>query len=301
MISVCIPTFNRAQTLAQAIASAQAQSVRDIEILVLDNHSSDGTEALVRAAARADSRIRYVRHAENLGLTRNFSACISEARGETIKLLCDDDLLAPGCVARLAEALSRPGVALAACARQMTDDELKPLRVVGARAQTAVIDGETMTRELFVRRNSIGEPTAVLFRRADALRGFDARYQQAFDVEMWCHLLRRGALAFLAEPLCSVRMHSAQATRANIRAGRIIDDKRRLFREILPTLGGELSSGERWLWDLRMASSVGRMRAAGERADAAAITEVFHPQLFRRAMMPLAAAAWSVARRCGAQ
>jgi len=295
MISICIPTYNRAATLAKAIASAQSQTYADIEILVLDNHSSDATEAVVREAARADRRIGLVRHPENLGMARNFSACIREARGEYVKFLCDDDLLEPDCVAKLVAALLRPGVALATCARKLVDDELRPLRVAAARNHAALIDGEAMMRELFVRGNTIGEPTAVLFRRSDGARGFDARYEQAFDLEMWCHLLHRGALAFVPEPLCSVRIHSAQATRRNISAGRIIEDKRRLFRDMLPALAGRLSLRERWLWDMRMASSLGRTRAAGAPADAAGISEIFHPRLFR-VLVPLAAVAWSVAR-----
>lgn len=295
IVSVCVPTYNRAATLAKAIASAQAQTYADIEILVVDNQSTDGTATIVQEAARADPRIRTVRHGQNVGFARNFTACIAQARGEFVKFLCDDDLLEPDCVARLMEALSRPGVALAACARKLVDDDLRPIRIAAARRRPTLIDGETMTRELFVRGNTIGEPTAVLFRRSDAARGFDPRYEQAFDLEMWCHLLRRGAAAFVPEPLCSVRIHSAQATRRNITAGRIIEDKRRLFRDMLPALAGRLSLRDRWLWDLRMASSVGRTRAAGTKADAAGISEIFHPRLFR-ALVPLATVAWSVAR-----
>jgi len=51
-ISICIPTYNRAATLAKAIASAQAQTHADIEIVVVDNHSDDGTEAMVRRARK---------------------------------------------------------------------------------------------------------------------------------------------------------------------------------------------------------------------------------------------------------
>ena len=295
MISICIPTYNRAATLAAAISSAQAQTHRDTEIVVVDNHSGDGTEALVREAARADRRIRLVRHDENIGMARNFSACIAEACGEYVKFLCDDDLLEPDCVTKLLRAVSQPGVALSACARRMVADDQRPARVAGTRRRAALVDGETMTRELFVRGNTIGEPTAVLFRRADAVRGFDARYEHAFDVEMWCHLLRAGGLAYVGEPLCSVRVHSAQATRGNIHAGRIIEDKRLLFREMLPRLAGRLSRSERWLWDMRMASSFGRTRAAGAPADAAGISEIVHPWAFR-AMVPLAVMAWSVAR-----
>ena len=296
MISVCIPTYNRAPSLASAIASAQAQTMSDIEILVTDNHSTDATEATVREAAQADPRIRYVRQPYNVGMAANFTACIRQARGEYVKILCDDDLLEPQCVAQLAAAFSHPGVAIAGCARRMVDEALRPLRVAGARSGEAVIDGRTMVRELFARGNSIGEPTAVLFRRGDAARGFDARYEHAFDVEMWCYLLRRGAFAFIPEPLCTVRMHSARATLDNITEGRIIQDKQRLFRELLPTLSASLSARERWLWDLRMASSVARTRAVGTPTNADAISEIFHPWLFRRAMLPLAALARSLAR-----
>jgi glycosyltransferase involved in cell wall biosynthesis len=295
MITVCIPTYNRAASLAKALASAQAQTVREIEIVVVDNHSTDDTERVVADAARSDSRIRYVRHAQNIGMANNFSACIAEARGELIKFLCDDDLLAPQCVATLERALQQPGVVMAACARQMVGDSLHARRIMGVRRHAAVVDGGAMIREILAGRTKIGEPTAVLFRRAEALRGFDARYEQAFDVEMWCHLLRRGSLAYVPEPLCSVQWHAEMATRANIASGRIIEDKRRLFRELLPLLEGGLSRRERWLWDLRMASTLGRMRAAGARPDAGEVAEVFHPRLFR-AMVPLASLAWSVAR-----
>ena len=296
MVSICIPTYNRAESLAKALASAQAQAFTDLEIVVVDNHSSDGTEALVREAARADPRVRLVRHAENIGLARNFSACIAEARGEYVKLLCDDDWLERDCVALLLAALSRPGVALAACARRLIDDGDQTLRVARARRASTTVPGEAMLRELFARGNTIGEPSAVLFRRRDAARGFDVRYQHALDLEMWCHVLRAGALAYVAEPLCCIRVHSAQATRANILSGQIIEDKQRLYREIGPALAPALSAAERWRWDARMASTVGRMRAGGGAPDAAGIAEVFHPRAFRNALLPLATLAWSVAR-----
>ncbi len=293
-VSVCIPTYNRASTVAGAIASAQAQSYGNIEILVVDNHSVDETEEVVRKLARTDERIRYVRQPENVGMTRNFSACIAAARGEFIKFLCDDDALAPDCVSKLKEAFGWSAkVALAAGARRLVDDKSRPLRVAGARRRSELVDGDRMIRECFVSGNRIGEPTAVMFRRSDAGRGFDARYEQAVDLEMWCYLLRKGRLAFRSEVLCSVRQHSAQATRENIRAGRIIEDKRRMFRDMVPSLG-KLSAWERSVWDARMASSVARVRRAGTAVDPAAISEVFHPAIFRRIMVPIMSLARSV-------
>jgi hypothetical protein len=226
-------------------------------------------------------------------MTRNFSACVAAARGEFIKFLCDDDALAPDCVSKLKEAFGwSANVALAVGARRLVDDDFRSLRVAGARRQSELLDGDKMIRECFVSGNRIGEPTAVMFRRSDAGRGFDARYEQAVDLEMWCYLLRKGRLAFRSEILCSVRQHSAQATRENIRAGRIIEDKRRMFRDMLPSLG-KLSAWERSMWDARMASSVARVRRAGTAVDPGTISEIFHPTVFRRIMVPIMSLAWS--------
>lgn len=298
LVSICIPTYNRAALLQHAIQSAQAQSYANIEILVLDNHSSDATGDLVRELARSDERIRYVRHAGNIGMTGNFSACIAAARGEFIKFLCDDDALARECVAKLVEAFHwRADVALAASSRLLVDGDFRPLGRVGARRRSAVIEGGRMIRECFAAGNRVGEPTAVLFRRHDAARGFDASYAQAFDLELWCHLLRNGALAFRAEPLCSVRRHAGQATQENLRAGRIMEDKRRMFRQLVPALRQRLSRWERCLWDARMALTVARMRKAGTAVDAAAISEIFHPRMFRKIMLPIVSLAASIGIR----
>lgn len=297
MVSICIPTFNRGDMAVRAIISALAQTFADIEVLVSDDHSTDETTKTLLDVARADRRVRFIRQPTNLGLVRNFTACIAAARGEFIKFLCDDDLLERDCLAKLLEAFrAHPDITLAACARKLVNDNLQPIGIRAARCRSGVVDGKEMLRELLIRGNSIGEPSAVLFRRLDAARGFDARYQHAFDLEMWCYLLHRGALAFVAEPLCSVRIHGGQATQGNISSGSIIEDKQLMFRELLPSLTNHIPLADRWLWDLRMASSVGRMRARRIDANADQIAEVFHAKTFRRALVPLATFAWSLAR-----
>jgi glycosyltransferase involved in cell wall biosynthesis len=298
LVSVCIPTYNRASTIAHAIASAQAQDYRNIEILIFDNHSVDETEEIVRTLARTDERIRHIRQPENVGMTRNFSACIAAARGEFIKFLCDDDALAPDCVSKLKEAFGwSANVVLAVGARRLVDDKFRPLRVAATRRRSELVDGDQMIRECFVSGNRIGEPTAVMFRRSDAGRGFDARYEQAVDLEMWCYLLRKGRLAFRSEVLCSVRQHVGQASRANIRTGRVMEDKRLMFREMAPRFRAKLSWLEKYAWDARMASSAVRARRSGGTVDAEALSEVFHGKTFRHVLLPLAAIAWACARR----
>ena len=97
-VTVAIPTRNRAGFLREAIESALAQSFADIEVLVCDNASADGTGEVVRSFQ--DPRLRYVRNDQDLGMVGNWNRCIELARGELIANLADDDLMLPDRLAR---------------------------------------------------------------------------------------------------------------------------------------------------------------------------------------------------------
>lgn len=105
LVSILIPTYNRAQYLRGAIESALAQTYVHLEVLVLDDCSPDNTPAVV-AEYMGDPRVQYVRHEKNLGITGNWKFGIEKATGEYFCLLHDDDTLGPDCVSRLAEPLA---------------------------------------------------------------------------------------------------------------------------------------------------------------------------------------------------
>ena len=295
LVSICIPTHDDALVVADAIRSARAQSYAALEIVVLDNASSDGTGDVVQRAAENDARVRYVRHPQDIGMAENFSACVSAARGSLVQILCADDALEPGAVQALAGALaSHPRAALAACGRMLCDAGLRPLRVARARASLAEVPGVELMRECFARGNRIGEPSAVMFRRDAGLRGFNSAYSQLVDLEMWFHLLASGAAVLLPDALCRVRQHAGQMTAANIRSARLLEDKQRFFRQFAPRISPMLSGLDRLAWDLRMASSVARVRRAGVSGEVPLPAEVFHPALFRTLLLPAVAAGWAL-------
>ena len=103
-ISILLPTHNRAALLPEAQRSALAQTYTDIEILVLDNASTDNTPDVV-AAFQSDPRVRSLRHPHDLGITGNWQAGIEAAAGDFYCLLQDDDTLEPEFVAALAAPL----------------------------------------------------------------------------------------------------------------------------------------------------------------------------------------------------
>jgi glycosyltransferase involved in cell wall biosynthesis len=92
LVTIGIPTYNRADSyLRYALESALAQTYNNIEIIVSDNCSTDGTEALVRSYS--DPRIRYLKQERGLQPNDNFNFCLSQAAGSYFLLLHDDDLI----------------------------------------------------------------------------------------------------------------------------------------------------------------------------------------------------------------
>ncbi len=100
LVSILIPVYNRENLIVPCIQSACAQSFSDLEIVVVDNASSDRTLHVCRELAAQDARIRVFSNDSNLGPVRNWQRCIAEARGTYGKILFSDDLMAPDFLAK---------------------------------------------------------------------------------------------------------------------------------------------------------------------------------------------------------
>jgi glycosyltransferase involved in cell wall biosynthesis len=104
-ITTVIPTYRRLETLIVAIESALEQSGVSVRVSVFDNASDDGTCEFMSALAARDSRVRYWRHAANIGAHANFEAGIQSVATEFFSILSDDDYLLPEFYERAMQAL----------------------------------------------------------------------------------------------------------------------------------------------------------------------------------------------------
>lgn len=106
-ISVLVPTFNRAGTLEQCIGSLAAGGHDRLQVVISDNASTDGTQAIAHRLAAADPRITVIEHAANRGPLPNWRACLERASGDYVHWLWSDDWIEPGFYALLLEAMAR--------------------------------------------------------------------------------------------------------------------------------------------------------------------------------------------------
>jgi glycosyltransferase involved in cell wall biosynthesis len=199
-ISVLMPTYNYASYLPEAVESVLGQDFPDFELLIVDDCSSDNTAQVVQPFCARDARVKLTVNPSNLGMVANWNACLQRAGGRHIKFLFGDDKLSdPRALGKM----------LALHEKSNVIGIWRPLKA-GSH------DGRKMITDCLIDGgNLIGEPSSVLFRKADAQRGFDTAYRQFVDLEMWFHLLERGGLVYTREPLCAFRRHAAQQTAVN--------------------------------------------------------------------------------------
>ena len=211
-VSVLVPVRNSEAFLGECLESILAQDFKDMEILIADDASTDGSVELVKYYAARDSRIRWWKNPKNLGLPGNHNACLRQARGEYVKFIhADDKLLSTSAIREMAAALDdNPSVVLAGCRQHLTGAKSRPTIFS---QNSGVYDGRRIIVASFEQNtNLIGQPTLTLFRRNAAKRGFDERFIGHLDFEMWCHLLEQGDFYFLAEVLATWRIHESQQT-----------------------------------------------------------------------------------------
>ncbi len=225
MVSIVIPAYSP-RYFAACLDSALDQTYRNIEIVICDDSGGTEIEALTRA--RADGKeVRYLRNPERLRGRGNFIKCFESARGEFVKFLCDDDLLAPPCVATLLDVFRHtPDMTLATSYRRRIDqhgrrlpDQPATVPIVNA---DAVIAGFTLANAMVMAGlNWVGEPSTVLFRKAELMDCAPQYFQfngvlglGIIDLVTWSALLLKGNGAYLTQALSSFRIHEAQRQHA---------------------------------------------------------------------------------------
>ena len=100
-LSICIATLDRARFLKETLDSILGQVNDEVEVVIVDGASSDGTEGVVHGLQQRFPCIRYLRREKAMGVDRDFDDAVQHASGEYCWLLCDDDLLKPGAVAKV--------------------------------------------------------------------------------------------------------------------------------------------------------------------------------------------------------
>lgn len=213
-VSIVIPAYNNARFIEATLDSVLAQTFTDMEVIVADHSSVDGTESLARTY-ESDPRVRVITTPAGGGAVRNWDAVSQEATGEYLKLVCGDDLIHPEIVARQVAALdAEPTATLVASRRSLID--ANGAEIMGGRGlpgMSGLIQGvDAIRASVRAGSNVFGEPACVMFRRevlAD-VGWWDNTNPYLIDQATYARVLARGDLVALPDVLASFRLSSSQ-------------------------------------------------------------------------------------------
>lgn len=217
-ISILIPTLNRLAYLTESLTSAREQSHRDLEILVSDDGSTDGTREYVREVERTDRRVRLLIDNPEPGIFTNINHLVARASGDAFCILADDDRFDPTFVEHLLEPLERfPNVAVVFCDHHIIDSSGRSL--LDATEKNSVAYGRTRLPPGIVTDpigTALGRTLCVgfaVFRGATFRdRRFDVACRGAADWDFALRAARLGHLFYVPARLGDYRSHPGTAT-----------------------------------------------------------------------------------------
>jgi len=216
--------------LEECLESVRAQTHDDFEVVVCDDQSSDGTLDFARALAKADPRFRFASNPRRFGLVGNWNHCISVSRGDWIKFIFQDDVIAPTCVEKLLQACESTGKPFAFCERDGIFGEGVPQwvcnwfanhqqRLKSDYRSGPVIDPDSAARIAVLEpaHNLVGEPTVTLIKASvfHELGVFDEALIQLCDSEFWNRVMVQHGAAFVPERLAFLRIHADATSTLN--------------------------------------------------------------------------------------
>jgi len=235
LVSICIPTYNGQKFITDAMDSAINQTYRPLEIVISDDASKDATLEIIKSFQnKTDIPIHIFAHKPS-GIGANWNHSIKKSKGEYIKFLFQDDVLAPTCIEKMMEiAVTNKDVGMVYSKRDFLFDsaDAKSIEWIqlysnlhlswknnliinrGVTKGTDLLKDENL---LNFPENKIGEPTAVLLKKEvfEKVGYFSEVLKQTLDIEFWYRLIKKYDVVYIDEKLLSFRLHNNQATFIN--------------------------------------------------------------------------------------
>jgi glycosyltransferase involved in cell wall biosynthesis len=215
-VTVVIPTHNRLGLVPATIASVLRQRGVGIQVVVVDDGSTDGSGAWLDRVAAREPRLEVVHHARPRRLPAARNAGLARARGRWVAFCDDDDLWAPDKLSAQLDALAGGAARWATTGTVSVDHEL---RIIGHHRT----EGGDVLRTLLA-RNEIASGSSVMAERSllEEVGGFDETLAASEDWEMWIRLAQRAALAVADRPLLAYRQ---AAGTMSTECGRMCDSR----------------------------------------------------------------------------
>ncbi|WP_425392925.1 glycosyltransferase family 2 protein [Ekhidna sp.] len=229
LVSVCVPIYNGEKYLRESLDSIVNQTYEDLEILIVDDCSTDNSISIVKEYQKSDSRVKIIQNEINQGLVGNWNRCISEFSGEYMKLHFQDDMMELDTIEKMVMLAKGSGVDLVLTDREYKfEHDIKKFyldelpRLSDHFNESVVIEPEFIANLLLqigTNMNFMGEPILGLVKKEVFERYgiYDDTLKQICDFEFWLRIAINERIGFIPERLHIFRLHNESQGAKNSR------------------------------------------------------------------------------------
>ncbi len=227
LVRVCMPAYNCAATIAESLSSVLAQDYPELEVVVVDNASTDATAEIARGFAAKDGRVRVEVNPRNLGAEGNFTRCLELAGGEYTAIYHADDIYLPGMVSAAVDFMEKEAAAGAVFTSAEEIDGAG--RVIGRRRPPPELgdcrEGRTfgfdeIFRAVLRNGNFLTFPTALVRTSVyrDEIKAWNGeKYKSSADLDVWLRIAEKHRLGYIDRPLLRYRVSTASFSYSHFR------------------------------------------------------------------------------------
>lgn len=212
-VSVIVSTYNRLALLKEAIESVLNQTYTDYELLISDDHSTDGTQEYCREISAQNSKVKYVRNSTNLGMVGNWNSALNQANGEYCSILMDDDEWHPDFLETTVAVLdTNPKVGFTyvwILPVEISEDGSR-IEIISRRSNykhyltNKYLSSKTGLEKFILGELKVGLPSAVLFRKDNS---YSFTYY-GLDPGFWVDYLKNFDYYYINKPFCIRKEHA---------------------------------------------------------------------------------------------
>jgi glycosyltransferase involved in cell wall biosynthesis len=232
-VTVCVPTIGRMDYLPKTKAAIDAQTMTDIEIVILDNASGPEARAFIDEWSKSASNVRIIRSDPRLPMLDNFNLGVRATKTELLTFIHDDDEILPQFLEKLVGLLERyPSAGLAGSNYDFIDERSEVTEKRRWASRDTLLTRREYVKALIARGRNLIPMPGLVYRTEILGDGFDASLPINFgDFIMLMSYAEKMDIAVLAEPVVRIRRHTAQASQVPLSRGLPIRTK--LLRDYL--------------------------------------------------------------------
>lgn len=212
-VTICIPVYNGETTISDSINSALSQTYDNLEILVIDNQSTDCT--MDEILKITDERLVVFQNDTNVGMAGNWNECLKKASGEYIHFLCADDFLTTDCIQKKMDLMSTDEeIVMVISSTDIINEQDELVMRRKRHSSDKVFLGTKYAKKSLHRGNIYGEPSNVLFKKSvlEKTGVFSTNLYYTTDWDLWIRISGCGKIGYVSDSLTKYRISTSNTT-----------------------------------------------------------------------------------------